>query len=178
MPYGKTIRLMLIVCGLGVMAAQGAVAAPRELYDKAVTARWGESGVYKRLSDGVTVNPAGQFTCIFYLSDAGRLFTRCSSSNANGQHASSGDFGPEKTAPNVSFQGNTLVGTRVTQGVARRIVATFDAAFSGCSLSVTIGKAGPGARLRGFDKADYEVVSMQAGSTSCSVQAGNPFAGR
>jgi hypothetical protein len=167
----------LIVHGLGVMAAQGAVAAPRELYNKAVTARWGETGVYRRLSDGVTVSPAGQFSCIFYVSDAGRLFTRCSSSNANGQHASTGDFGPEKTAPNVNFAGNTLVATRVTQGVARRLAATFDAGFSGCSLAVTIGKAGPGARLKGFDKAEYEVVSMQAGAGSCSIQAGNPFAG-
>jgi hypothetical protein len=178
MPYGKTIRLILLVLGLATMAAQGAVAAPRELYNKAVTARWGETGVYKRLSDGVTVNPAGQFTCIFYVSDAGRVFTRCSSSNANGQHASSGDFGPDKTAPNIKFEGNTLVGTRVSQGVARRLAATFDAGFSGCSLSVTIGKTGPGAKMRGFDKADYEVVSMQAGAASCSIQAGNPFAGR
>jgi hypothetical protein len=178
MPYGKTIRLILVVQGLGMMAAQGAVAAPRELYNKAVTARWGESGTYKRLSDGVTVNPAGQFTCIFYVSDAGRVFTRCSGSNANGRDASSGDFSPEKTAPNIKFEGNTLVGTRVTQGVARRLAATFDAGFSSCSLSVTIGKAGPGAKFRGFDKAEYEVLSMQAGAASCSVQAGNPFAGR
>jgi hypothetical protein len=177
MRNGKTIKLILIA-GLGAMAAQGAIAAPRELYNKAVTARWGETGVYKRLSDGATVSPAGQFTCIFYVSDAGRLFTRCASSNANGKFAASGDFGPEKTAPNVGFAGNTLTATRVTQGVARRLAATFDAGFSSCSLAVTIGKAGPGAKLKGFDKAEYEVISMQAGAGSCSVAAGNPFAGR
>ena len=56
MRHGKTIGLVLIA-GLGIGAAQGAVAAPRELYNKAVTARWGETGVYKRLSDGSTVSP-------------------------------------------------------------------------------------------------------------------------
>lgn len=65
---------------------------------------------------------------------------------------------------------------RVNRGVARRLVVTFDPAFSSCTGTLTIGKSGPGTTIKGFDGQIYEVLSMQPGTISCSIRAGNAFA--
>lgn len=149
-------------------------AAPSQLYNKTVTVTWGESGVYKRISDGVNTSPVGQFQRIFYISSAGRIFSR--GTNTSGKFGGSKEAGPEKTAASVTFEGNSLVGVGVNLGVARRVAATFDASFSSCTASVTIGKSGIGTKITGFDGAVYEVISMQPGASSCSIRDGNAFA--
>ena len=151
-----------------------AAAAPSQLYNKSVTVTWGESGVYKRISDGVNTSPVGQFQRIFYISSAGRIFTRGTSTS--GRFGGSKEAGPEKTADNVKFEGNSLVAVGVNLGIARRITATFDARLSSCTASVTIGKSGIGTKITGFDGAVYEVMSMQPGASSCSIRDGNAFA--
>ena len=154
-------------------SAPDANAAPPQLYNKSITVTWGESGVYKRISDGVNVSPSGQFQRIYYISGAGRVFTR--GTNKSGQYGGSREAGPEKTADSVKFEGNSLVAVGVNLGVARRLSAMFDAGFSSCTASVTIGKSGAGTRITGFDGAVYEVISMQPGAISCSIRDGNAF---
>jgi hypothetical protein len=151
-----------------------AASVPAQFYNKSITVTWGESGVYKRISDGVNVSPSGQFQRIFYISSAGRIFSRGSGSRS-GQYAGSKEAGPEKTAQNVKFEGNSLVAVGVNLGVARRVSASLDAASS-CTASVTIGKSGVGTKMTGFDGAVYEVISMQVGAISCSIRDGNAFA--
>ena len=153
--------------------ASGA-SAPSQLYNKSITVAWGESGVYKRVSDGVNTSPVGKFERIFYISSAGRIFVRGTSSS--GRFGGSREAGPEKTSDNVKFEGNSLVGFGVNLGVARRIAATFDAGFSSCTASVTIGKSGAGTKITGFDGAVYEVISMLPGASSCSIKDGNALA--
>ena len=154
--------------------AATAASAPSQLHNKSVTVTWGESGVYKRISDGVNTSPVGQFQRVFYISSAGRIFSRGTAKS--GKFGGTKESGPETTAASVTFEGNSLVGVGVNLGVARRVAATFDANFSSCSASVTIGKSGIGTKITGFDGAVYEVISMQPGASSCSIRDGNAFA--
>lgn len=151
-----------------------AASAPSQLYNKSITVTWGESGVYKRISDGVNTSPVGQFQRTYYISSAGRIFVR--GKNTSGRYGGTKEAGPEQNAGNVSFSGNTLINFGENLGVVRRITSTFDANFSSCSSAVTIGKSGASARIKGFDGAEYEIISMQAGSASCSISSGNALA--
>lgn len=151
-----------------------AAAAPSQLYNKTVSINWGESGVYKRISDGVNTSPVGQFQLIVYVSSAGRAFVR--GSNKSGRFGGTRERGPEENSGNVQFAGNTLVTVRENLGIARRIVTTFDGSFASCSSTVTIGKIGPNATITGFDGAVHQVISMQPGAASCSVTNGNALA--
>lgn len=148
--------------------------APSQLYNKTVTINWGESGTYKRLSDGGMSNPIGQFQLTVYVSSAGRPFVRGSSKA--GRFGGTKERGPEDNASNVQFNGNTLVMIRGSIGMARRIQTTFDGSFSSCSTTVTIGKIGPNATMIGFDGAEHQIISMQPGAASCSIREGNALA--
>jgi len=153
----------------------GAAAAPSQLYNKTITINWGESGTYKRISDGVNTNPVGQFQIIVYVSSAGRPFVRGSATT--GRFGGTRERAPEQiSGNNVQFAGDTLVMTRGELGIARRVLTTFDGSFASCSTSVTIGKIGPTATLTGFDGAAYQVISMQPGAASCSIKDGNALA--
>ncbi|MCX7306952.1 MAG: hypothetical protein NTZ72_02990 [Afipia sp.] len=151
-----------------------AASAPQQLYNKSITLSWGESGVYKRLSDGGSSSPIGQFQIIIYVSGAGRPFVRGSSKS--GRFGGTKDRGPEENSGNVQFAGNTLVTVRENLGIARRIVTTFDGSFASCSSTVTIGKIGANATITGFDGAVHQVISMQPGAASCSISNGNALA--
>jgi hypothetical protein len=159
--------LMLVSAGTFAHAA-----APTGLYNKTVTVAWTESGTYTRVSDGKPASPTGKFQAIVYISSAGRPFVRAS--NTNGTYSHSGDRGPEHN--NVQFEGGKLVMTGGSIGIARRLITTFDAAFTSCTTSVTIGKVGPNARIVGFDREIYNVISMQAGAASCAIANGNALA--
>lgn len=145
---------------------------PRQLFNKSVTVSWGESGLYKRESDGYTAGTAASFQVTAYISSAGRVFARLNSKS--GSLGGTRQLGPENTP--ARFEGNSLVGIRVDRGIARRLAATFDSAYSSCSGSVTIGKIGPNAQVSGFDGAVWRVISMQPGAVSCSINDGNAFA--
>lgn len=145
---------------------------PRQLYNKSITVNWGETGVYKRVSDGLTSPNTGQYQVTTYISSAGRIFV--SGKSKSGSYGGSRQIGPEKTE--TKFEGNTLFGVSVNRGIARHLSATFDPAYSSCTGSITIGKSGPGTKVTGFDGAVYEVVSMQPGAISCSIRDGNALA--
>jgi hypothetical protein len=146
-------------------------AAPKQLYNKTVTITWGESGTYTRVSDGKSASPTGQFQLIVYISSAGRAFVRASAKA--GTFGGTRERGPEQNSNNVQFEGNNLVLTGASLGVARRILTSFDASFASCTTSVTIGKIGPDATIVGFDGAVYKVISMLAGASGCSIRDGN-----
>ncbi len=159
---------------LATIGNADAAAAPPQLRGKSVMLAWGESGTYRRLSDGRENASTGKLSRIIYISQPGRAFIRASS--VSGRHANSWEAGPDKTAESVSFNGSSMVAVGVNTGVARRITVTFDSAFTSCTGAVTIGKSGPGTKIKGFDGAMYEVLSMQPAAVSCSVRDGNALA--
>jgi len=174
------LKRMICTASVSILVAlwptiAGAAAAPSQLYNKTITINWGESGTYKRISDGVNTNPVGQLQIIVYVSSAGRPFVRGSASS--GRFGGTRERAPEQiSGNNVQFAGNTLVMTRGELGIARRVLTTFDGSFASCSSTVTIGKIGPNATITGFDGAVHQVVSMQPGAASCSISNGNALA--
>ena len=148
--------------------------APPQLYNKTITINWGESGTYKRISDGGSASPIGQFQVVVYVSSAGRPFVRAS--NKAGRFGGTRERSPEKISNNVQFGGNTLTMISGSLGIARRVLTTFDGSFASCTTNVTIGKISANATLTGFDGAVYQVISMQPGAASCSIKDGNALA--
>jgi len=163
----------------GFLAAGPAAAAgaPPAALNKTVTLSWSTSGSGRR-ADGTPVSFSNVNTRLIYISSAGRPFLRA---QVSGRKASRGrELGPGESGPrggNVSIQGNRLIGTEAFASGARQYIATFDAGFTSCSLSVIDAKAGS-ARIKrkGPDGAMYELDNVSTGSPSCSIQAGNAFA--
>jgi hypothetical protein len=139
---------------------------------------WNTSGSGTR-ADGTNVSFSNLNTRVVYVSSAGRTFLR---KEVRGRKASRGaDFGPGEggSMGSVRLEGNRLVGAEAFVSGARQYIATFDAGFSSCTLSVIDAKAG-GAKIqrKGPDGAMYVIDSVSSGSPSCSIQGGNAFAGR
>jgi len=149
-------------------------AAPQQLHNKTIVITWGESGTYKRVSDGQNTNPVGQFQATVYVSSAGRPFLRVTSTS--GRFGGKREAGPETSSGGIQFNGNTLTMIRQNIGIARRLLTTFDGSFASCSTTVTIGKVDANATLTGFDGAEYHIISMQPGAASCSIREGNALA--
>lgn len=170
----RRANVCFVVGVLALVATAAHAAAPQQLHNKSIIISWGESGTYKRLSDGGMSNPVGQFQLTVYVSSAGRPFVRGTSKA--GRFGGTRERGPEDNGSNVQFNGNTLVMVRGSIGMARRIQTTFDGSFSSCSTTVTIGKIGPNATMIGFDGAEHQIISMQPGAASCSISDGNALA--
>jgi len=173
----NSLVLSILLAGpTGVCPAIAAGAPPAAL-NKTVTLSWSSTGSGKR-ADGTPVSFSNLNTRVIYISSTGRAFLRAQL--RGGKATRQGDLAPGETARGgggVSFQGNRLVGVEGFASGARQYVATFDAGFSSCTLSVIDAKSG-GAKIRrrGPNGAMYEIDSVSTGSPTCSIQAGNAFA--
>lgn len=164
----KAIVLMAI---LSPLASVQAAAAPAQLHNKSVVIAWSES-IQEKNEAGQTINTSLSRERIAYVSSAGRVFVRATQSTRNAQKKS--ELAPGAAPGTLAFQGNSLVGTAVFAGFARRITVTFDAGFSGCSASVVYGKAGGPRKWKSLDgKQTLEVQSISVSSASCSIRDGN-----
>ena len=150
-------------------------AAPAGLHNKSIVLSWAETNMHKRVSDGQTGTATPSFERTIYISGAGREFVRQRATS--GRNARNGEGGPERTSGRFSFAGNTMVNMMGGDGLLRRLTVTFNPSFSGCQAAITIGKSGPNPRTTGVDGAAYEILSISAGSVSCSIRDGNAFAG-
>ena len=149
--------------------------APQAALDKTVTLSWTTSGTSRR-ADGTSFGFSNVNTRIIYISSAGRPFVRISVRSKkltrevnlapDGRHGRS----------HVNFQGDKLVGVELFDSGGRQYTATFDPAFSSCSLSVIDAKSG-GMKIKrwGPDGATYELDNVSTGSPTCSIQSGNAF---
>lgn len=167
---------MLGCTGLLVTGPAAAGGAPSGLLNKTVTMSWSTSGTAKR-ADGTNVSFSNVNTRLVYVSSAGRPFLRAQV--RGGKKTREGELAPGEGGGSrgVSFQGDKLVGTEAFVSGARRYVASFDASFSSCSLSVIDAKEGSAQiKRRGPDGAMYEISSVSTGSPTCSIQTGNAFA--
>lgn len=165
------------LAGILVTGPAAAAGAPQGALNKTVTLSWSTSGSGTR-ADGKPVSFSNVNTRVIYISSTGRPFLRAQV--RGGKAARQAERGPGEAAPrggSVSFQGNRLVGVEGFASGARQYIATFDAGFSSCSLSVIDAKSG-GAKIkrRGPDGAMYELDSVSTGSPTCSIQSGNAFA--
>ena len=79
----------------------------------------------------------------------------------------------------VNFEGSALAVQNSMQSGARRIQATFDAGFTGCSLQVRFGKeGGTEIRHRTMDGKMCNIISTDVSGNACAIRAGNLVGGR
>jgi len=86
------------------------------------------------------------------------------------------------TSATVDFRGNTITALDVTNGGARRILATFDTDFAGCTAQVTCGKKKGAATIINHSIVKpgviSEIASVQISGVRCVVKNGNVFGRR
>lgn len=160
--------------------------APRQLFGKTIEMGWNEYRV-QRCDDGEMKRGHTSSSLLVYVSENGRLFTRLN--RRGGSRSNSNDVDPEGgnqragtgAAGNLSssFEGSSLVVQNAMQSGARRVQATFDAGFAGCSLQVRFGKEGGGElRHRTMDGKMCNIISTDVSGTACAIRAGNLVGGR
>jgi hypothetical protein len=184
----SSVALRSLVAGSLMMSAAAASAAeaPSQLLGKTITMGWNEYRV-QRCDDGEMKRGHTSSSLLVYVSEKGRLFTKLSrrsgrsGSNSNdvdpeggNQRAGTGAAGNM----NSSFEGSNLVVQNAMQSGARRIQATFDAGFAGCTAQVRFGKEGGGdLRHRTMDGKMCNIISTDISGTTCSIRAGNLVGG-
>jgi len=157
----------------------GAAAAPGGLIGKSITINWNETRSQRDVGVESAFHPVSiPFTFTVYFGTGGHVFKRVFAMAASGRTSGSEDkVGGGGAA--VSFSGNTMVGTSSFGGAARRIQVTFDGNFSSCSAQVVTAKLA-GAKTAVVKSIAtggmVEFESVSAGSASCSIAQGNPFA--
>lgn len=169
-----------------VTAGTASAEAPRQMFGKTVAISWNEYRV-QRCDDGQLKRGHTSSSLLVYVSDSGRLFTRLSRRGARGG-ANSNDLDPEggnqragtgsASNLNASFEGSVLAVQNSMQSGARRIQATFNGGFTGCSAQVRFGREG-GAELRHrtMDGKMCNIVSTDVSGSACAIRAGNLVGG-
>jgi hypothetical protein len=164
-----------LAAGLSLLTLNLAVAAPPQLLNKSVVITWSES-IQEKGEDGRVINTPATRERIAHVSSAGRVFVRATNHGPGGWNSK--ENAPGAAPGSLAFQGSdTMVGTSVFAGFARRLTVTFDASFSSCSAAVVYGKSDGPRKWKSFDGTrTYEALSIAVGSTSCSIRVGNTFA--
>jgi hypothetical protein len=164
----ERLLLPIALSLLTTTAIAGSV--PNQLYNKSIIIVWSVTTVSKQLPDGVTTVGTPTIERTIYISSAGRAFIR--NQGSNGRSKLTTEIGPEKGS-GTTFEGRTLISYGVNQDVALRATVTFNASFSACDVSITVGKANAHAKITGVDGSHREMLSASVGSKSCSVRDGN-----
>jgi hypothetical protein len=154
-------------------------AAPNALIGKSVTVSWNETRSQRDVGAESAFHPVSiPFTFTMYYGTGGhvfkRMFTVAASRRASGSEDKVGGGGAA-----ISFSGNKMIGTNSFGGAARRIEITFDGNFSSCAAQVVTAKLA-GAKTAVVKSIAtggmIEFESVSAGSASCAIAQGNPFA--
>ena len=162
------------VAGLSLLTSSVALAAPAQLLNKTIVITWSES-IQEKTEDGRLLNTSLSRERIAYVSSAGRVFVKTTQRIQSAQK--SAEVAPGSSPGSLSFQGNSMVGTSVFGGFARRLTVTFDASFASCTIAVAYGKSGGPQKWKSVDgKRTLEPIAIAVGSTSCSIRDGNALA--
>jgi len=168
-----------------------AASAPPQLYGKSLNLSWTTTRTFTE--EGVGRTSSNTASMRVYISSKGRIFSQRQFERGGGAfHRGGGGrggsgrtvTGPQEVAGEGSnvevrewrMEGHSLVAYRTFGQGARRLSVDFDPSFTTCTLQVTFAKEAASGRItqRGGRR---EVLSINVGSTSCSIEAGNVFAG-
>jgi hypothetical protein len=149
-------------------------AAPVRLHNKSIVVVWGQTNVWRRLSDGENGTTTLTADGTMYISSAGRPFTRINFSAGTSKKGL--DVGPEEHSGRVRFDGNIMTSFMGREGLLWRITVKFDPSFTSCEATINVAREGPAAKVTGVDGDKYENLSTRVGAASCSMRDGNAFA--
>lgn len=176
----------LVAVALMMIAGPVLAESPRQLLGKTVVIGWNEYRE-QRCDDGQLKRGHTSSSLLVYVSENGRLFTRLSRRGARGG-SNSNDLDPEggnqrsgtgsASNLNASFDGAVLAIQNSMQSGARRIQATFNGGFTGCSVSVRFGREGGSEiRHRTMDGKMCNIISTGVSGNACSIRNGNLVGG-
>jgi hypothetical protein len=180
------VALCLMVAAVAALTSAAAIAAPKELYGKSIVISWGEDRMQRHTGSDQFESAARTGTLSVYVSSAGNIFNRTGMANyqirnRRGKEGSEDQVGGAGNS-NVSFSGRSMMAIQASQGGARRIMATFDQAFSSCTAEVISGKSeGAGSMTRRSlinPGSSVEIQSVHTSGVSCAIKDGNVFAGQ
>lgn len=155
---------------------------PAALHGKSVVLSWNEYRV-QRGDDGhmSRSNTASRF--VVYVSSQGRMFSKFSRQNPKSGRSNSSAQAPDgntsvqgvgQNQRTTRFEGNQMVSENAMRSGARRIQATFNANFTGCTLQVIYGKdSGANQYHRAMNGKMYTILSTDVSGATCSIRAGN-----
>ena len=179
----KSLTFVLLLAAgttIATVASTVRAAAPSQLFNKTVVLSWSSTGAARSdAGRSIIYNISHKMTT--YISSAGRQFTRYSRSSSGYTRGADFEPGSKRSmsggAQEARFQGNQLITSYEWYSGASQLIATFDANFSSCTLSIAVGKSGGAAlRAKGPDGVMYTLDSYSTVGPSCSIQNGNPFA--
>ena len=187
MKHGINQTLRCVAVSLTIFAAAPSAAeAPRQLSGKTIVMGWNEYRV-QRCDDGQIKRGRTASSLLVYVSESGRPFVRLQRRSGGGK-TNSNDADPEGgnqrrgtgAASNLSasFEGSSLAVQNAMQSGARRIQASFNAAFTSCSLQVLFGREGATEiRHRTMDGKMCNIISTDVSANACSIRNGNLVGG-
>lgn len=171
-------RSMALIAAAIVSTLTPAVAAPDGLLNKTVHISWFQQTPGNEVGTGASAGSAGRnVTLTLYVSSAGRVFAKAAGQTK--RFSGERSIGPEGTS--FRAEGTRLVGTLkpATTNGATRVAVTFDGSFQSCTVQAILASEGgrplewQGLNGKRYIATGHPTVSNQ----SCSVSAGNGFAG-
>ncbi len=177
----------LAAASVALLAASVANAAPpAQLKDKSIVINWSETRQQRDEKPDGTWTPVRSVSAThklsIYVSTAGRVFSRQINATDAGSGTTeqvAGERGGSYPVRTPSFSAQTMTIIGEARGGARRTVVDFDASFTSCSARAsTAFEGGQSSRsISPITKRKVEIVSVSAGSASCSMQSGNVMGG-
>ena len=113
-----------------------------------------------------------------YISGAGRIFARVFRRDRDA--SATKEAGPGESANTLRFEGNRLVGIMQLVSGASQMVITWDSSGGSCNASIIAGRdSGRAIQWKGVNGKTYTATGpVQTSNISCSIAAGNAFAGQ
>jgi hypothetical protein len=178
MPLSRSISVL----GMVIATQANAASAPDALKGKSVVLTWTETRQQRNVGEPSFYSVNASRSLSIYVSTAGRVFSRATSSTRSGSgtiEQAPGEGGGAYPTRTALFGGQTMTLIGETKGGARRTLIEFDASFASCSARVALafqsGKTSVSLSL--ITKKYVEIKSVTMSGTSCSVKSGNVLAG-
>ncbi|MGO4711984.1 hypothetical protein [Bradyrhizobium sp. 2TAF24] len=148
------------------------------LRGKHLVLSWSDNRVEKIIASGEE-HPINQRSVVtVYVSAEGRFFSQFGRSAGRGiiDHK---EVSGDRNMLHWRNEGAALIADQTFVRGVRRLIVTFDAGYSSCTLRVLHGKEAGSSNITYLTmdrKVPVEVATITVTSTSCSIATGNPFA--
>lgn len=163
---------------VGEVNSAEAAGAPAQLRGKNLNLSWTDNRVEKIVASGVE-RPLTQNSIVtVYVSAEGRFFSKFGRTTGHGFVNASEVSGGDRNMLNWRSEGTALAADQRFARGARRLIVTFDANYSTCSLRVLHGKEAGSSNIEYLTMNRKEPVVLQSISvtaTGCTIGTGNPF---
>lgn len=169
------VRIGLIAGG--VVLPTLAFAAPAELLNKTITVSY-TTTIPGKSPDGQTISGVRNAVRTVYISGAGRIFARVFRRDRDA--SATKEAGPGDTGNTLRFEGNKLVGVVQFVSGASQMVITWDSSGGSCNATIVAGRdSGRTIQWKGVNGKTYTATGpVENSNISCSIAAGNAFAGQ